>query len=82
MDGTELLLRELHQLHTALEAIDARLGAIDAGLTGLSARLDTVEGKIDRLTQAHEETRGGVNALLDWADTCSDVVQFPLPRVE
>ena len=35
---------------------------------------------IDRLD--NEEVRDGVNALLEWAEECGNVIKFPLPKVK
>jgi hypothetical protein len=44
--------------------------------------MDRLEEKVDELAEAHEETRAGVNSLLDWAEQCGNVIKFPLPKVK
>jgi len=57
-------------------------------LRKINGRLDALEGKVDRLQEdvtelkeAHEVTRDGVNALLEWSDKISEVQRFPLPKI-
>ena len=37
---------------------------------------------MDELREAQEETRDGVNVLLEWAEACGNVIKFPLPRIK
>lgn len=58
-----------------LEALNKRFDSIEA-------RLGKIEGGLEELKEAHEETRSGVNALLEWAEECGNVIKFPLPKVK
>lgn len=67
MEGMELVLQELKKIN---------------------GRLDTLEGKMDKLQEdmtdlkeAHEITRDGVNALLEWSDKISEAQRLPLPKI-
>ena len=57
------------------EKILGLLGAIQKDLAELKE--DVAE-----LKEANEETRSGVNALLEWAEECGNVIKFPLPKVK
>ena len=57
-------------------------------LKKINGRLDTLEDKMDRLQtdvtelkEAHEVTRDGVNALLEWSDKISEAQRLPLPKI-
>jgi len=43
--------------------------------------LEPVKTQLTDLAEAHEETRGGVNALLEWAEEVSESITFPLPKI-
>ena len=48
-------------------------------------KLETMQKDIDELKEMKEsveEVRSGVNALLEWAEECGNVIKFPLPRVK
>jgi archaellum component FlaC len=67
MTNEELILSELRKINGRLNGIDGRLNEIDQ--------------KLDGLKESHDDTRAGVNRLLEWADECGYIVQFPLPKV-
>lgn len=45
-------------------------------------KLDAMQRDIEELKESNEEVRSGVNALLEWAEECGNVIKFPLPRVK
>lgn len=57
---------------------DKILGMLVVTQKDISAIKDDVAG----LKEAHEETRSGVNSLLEWAEECGNVIKFPLPKVK
>ncbi|MEI3347514.1 MAG: hypothetical protein V8R55_03620 [Dysosmobacter sp.] len=58
-----------------LEALNSRFDAIESRMEGIQSRLDKLE-------EHAEITRAGVNSLLEWAEDCSNVIKFPLPKVK
>ncbi len=64
-----------------LEQQAEHLGRIDSRLDKMDSRLDAIENRLDVLEEASEITRDGVNALLQWAEKCSETYKFPLPKV-
>ncbi|MGE4276314.1 MAG: hypothetical protein AB7E30_03940 [Lawsonibacter sp.] len=64
------------------ELLEAIGQMMDEKLKPIHERLDTMEDKLDGLIEAHEETRSGVNSLLEWAEECGNVIKFPLPKVK
>ena len=65
-----------------LEGMNQRFDSIDQRLDKVEQRLDKMEGDIEELKEYAEINRTGVNALLDWAEACTNVIQFPLPKVK
>lgn len=51
-------------------------------LDSMEKKMDAMQEDIDILKESQEETRSGVNALLEWAEECGNVIKFPLPRVK
>ena len=47
----------------------------------INSRLDKVDERLDRMEEYAEITRDGVNALLDWAEVCSETYSLPLPKI-
>ena len=47
----------------------------------MDAKLQPIIDRLDKIEERQEETRSGVNALLDWAEECGDAIKFPLPKV-
>lgn len=64
------------------ELLEAIGQMMDEKLKPIHERLDTMEGKLDGLIEVHEETRSGVNSILEWAEECGNVIKFPLPKVK
>jgi chromosome segregation ATPase len=76
-------------LEGRIGGLEGRIGGLEGRIGGLEGRMDRLEGqmdrleeKVDELAEAHEETRAGVNSLLDWAEQCGNVIKFPLPKVK
>lgn len=44
--------------------------------------VSTINERLDGLEESNEEVRSGVNALLEWAEECGNVIKFPLPKVK
>lgn len=64
------------------EKILELLSAMQKDLAGVKEDLAGVKEDLAELKEAHEETRCGVNSLLEWAEECGNVIKFPLPRVK
>ena len=47
----------------------------------MDSRLDKMDERLDRMEEYAEITRDGVNALLDWAEACSETYSLPLPKI-
>ena len=45
----------------------------------INSRLDKMDER--RMEEYAEITRDGVNALLDWAEACSETYSLPLPKI-
>ena len=45
-------------------------------------KLQPIVDRLDKLEESSEEVRSGVNALLEWAEECGNVIKFPLPKVK
>ena len=48
----------------------------------LVRKLQPIVDRLDKLEESSEEVRSGVNALLEWAEECGNVIKFPLPKVK
>ena len=48
----------------------------------LDRKLQPIVDRLDKLEEYSEEVRSGVNALLEWAEECGNVIKFPLPKVK
>ena len=48
----------------------------------LDRKLQPIVDRLDKLEESSEEVRSGVNALLEWAEECENVIKFPLPKVK
>lgn len=48
----------------------------------LDRKLQPIIDRLDKLEESSEEVRSGVNALLEWAEECWNVIKFPLPKVK
>jgi len=51
-------------------------------LATMQKDITTIKEDVAELKEAHEETRSGVNSLLEWAEECGNVIKFPLPKVK
>ncbi len=74
MNNEEKILALLEQHSETLAKINSRLDKVDS-------RLDKVDERLDRMEEYAEITRDGVNALLDWAEACSETYSLPLPKI-
>ena len=48
----------------------------------LDRKLQPIVDRLDKLEESSEEVRSGVNALLEGAEECGNVIKFPLPKVK
>ena len=51
-------------------------------LATMQKDITTIKEDVAELKEAHEETRSGVNSLLEWAEECGNVIKFTLPKVK
>ena len=58
------------------------VAGLKTDMTDLKGRVARLEDCVDELREAQEETRDGVNVLLEWAEACGNVIKFPLPRIK
>jgi predicted nuclease with TOPRIM domain len=82
MNNEEKILEILVAMQQDMAEVKDRIGGLEGRIGGLEGRMDRLEEKVDELAEAHEETRAGVNSLLDWAEQCGNVIKFPLPKVK
>mgnify|MGYP001377070402 CR=1 FL=1 len=47
----------------------------------INSRLDKMDERLNRMEEYAEITRDGVNALLGWAEACSETYSLPLPKI-
>lgn len=59
-----------------------KLDMILEKLDSMEKKMDAMQEDISLLKEGQEETRSGVNALLEWAEECGNVIKFPLPKVK
>lgn len=81
MNNEEKILALLEQHSEMFSAINSRLNKMDSRLDKMDARLDKIDARLDRMEEYAETTRDGVNALLEWAEACSETYSLPLPKV-
>ena len=74
MNNEEKILVLLEQHSEMFAQMDERLNRMDS-------RLDKMDERLDRMEEYAEITRDGVNALLDWAEACSETYSLPLPKI-
>lgn len=48
----------------------------------MDEKLRPIADRLDKLEESNAEVRSGVNALLEWAEECGNVIKFPLPKVK
>ena len=63
------------------EKLDKKLKPITERLDRLQADIDELKEDVSELKEAHEVTRDGVNALLEWSDKISEAQRLPLPKI-
>lgn len=71
----------LDKMDERLNRMDSQLDKVDSRLDKVDSRLDKVDECLDRMEEYAEITRDGVNALLDWAEVCSETYSLPLPKI-
>lgn len=64
------------------EKILSLLEAQQKELQKINSRLDGVESRLDKLEEATEITRDGVNTLIAWTEDVSNAIRFPLPKLK
>ena len=74
MESMELVLQELKKINGRLDTLEGKMDRLQTDVTEL--REDVAE-----LKEAHEITRDGVNALLEWSDKISEAQRLPLPKI-
>lgn len=74
MESMELVLQELKKINGRLDTLKGKVDRIQGDVTELKE--DVAE-----LKEAHEITRDGVNALLEWSDKISEAQRLPLPKI-
>lgn len=74
MNNEEKILVLLEQHSEMFAQINSRLDKMDE-------RLNRMDSRLDRMEEYAEITRDGVNALLDWAEACSETYSLPLPKI-
>lgn len=82
MVDKELLEAISQMMDGKLKPISERLDSIEIRLDNMETRLDSMETRLGKLEEYSNITRSGVNSLLEWADECRNVVEFPLPKVK
>lgn len=71
----------LDKTDSRLDKMDFRLDKMDSRLDIVESRLGKIDARLDRMEGYAETTRDGVNALLEWAEACSEIYSLPLPKV-
>lgn len=71
----------LAKINSRLDKTDSRLDKMDSCLDMVESRLGKIDARLDRMEEYAETTRDGVNALLEWAEACSETYSLPLPKV-
>ena len=81
LNNEEKILVLLEQHSEMFAQINSRLDKMDERLNRMDSRLDKMDERLDRMEEYAEITRDGVNALLDWAEACSETYSLPLPKI-
>ena len=81
MSNEEKILELLAAMDARQTRTEELLAAMEARISAMDARMSAMETKLDDLTEAHEETREGVNILLSWAEKASNALSLPLPKI-
>lgn len=74
MESMELVLQELKKINGRLDTLEGKVDRIQGDVTELKE-------DVSELKEAHEITRDGVNALLEWSDKISEAQHLPLPKI-
>lgn len=74
MSNEEKILQILSEMQTDMKEVKGRLDRLQGDVTDLKE-------DIAELKEAHEITRDGVNALLEWSDKISEAQRLPLPKI-
>ena len=82
MTNEEKILDMLNAMNKRFDAIDEQFSAIDERFDAIDERFNAIDEEIANLKESLEETRSGVNSLLEWAEECGNVIKFPLPKVK
>ena len=64
------------------ELLEAIGQMMDMKLKPIQDDIATIKEDLAELKEDHQATRDGVNALLEWAEECGNVIKFPLPKVK
>lgn len=51
-------------------------------LKPITQRLDKLDERLDMLEESLEETRNGMNMLINWSEKVSMAATFPLPDID
>ena len=69
------------KLGKKLKPITERLDKLQADVDEFKEDVAEVKEDVAELKEAHEITRDGVNALLEWSDKISEAQRLPLPKI-
>lgn len=69
-------------LEAISQMMDEKLKPIQNDIRSLKDDVNGLKDDVQSIKEAQEETRSGVNALLEWAEECGNVIKFPLPKVK
>ncbi len=72
---------QMNGMQDQMNGMQNQMNEMQSDLRGVKSEITKLHGKIDTLTAAHEETRGAVNAIVDWTDRVSEVYELPLPKL-
>lgn len=64
------------------EKILGMLVSIQEDIGSMKSDIVSIKEDLAELKESQEETRSGVNSLLEWAEECGNVIKFPLPKVK
>ena len=63
-----------------MDRLEAGQARIQGDLTLLKGDVSGLKEDVSVLKEDHEITRGALNHLLDWTDSVSNAISFPLPK--
>lgn len=88
MNHEEKILEMLAAMQETMTAMQDRQDRTEQMLAGMQSemkdihkKLDETNERLDDLIESHEETRDGVNKLLEWSERASSVLELPLPKI-